>query len=132
MKLILRNLTEDIVTSKLDALIERLGGCNCDICRLDVASYALNRLPNKYVATTQGELLSKIGLIDNDFTIRVTTELTKAISIIKSHPRHEIIQTESESAVTSKLPEFPDVDIETDEGILPPGAEAYFAPIDNV
>lgn len=90
MKHILRNLTEDIVISKLDALMDRLDCCSCDLCRLDIASYALNRLPCKYVATTQGELLSKIALIDTDFTIRITTEIMKAINVIKEHPRHEL------------------------------------------
>lgn len=123
MKHILRNLTEDIVISKLDTLIDRLDCCKCDLCRLDIASYTLNRLPSKYVATTQGELLSKISLIDNDFTIRVTTELTKAIQVIKEHPRHE-------SIVSEELPEFPEEVIEPDNSLLPPGAEDYFAPTD--
>ena len=123
MKHILRNLTEDIVISKLDTLIDRLDCCKCDLCRLDIASYTLNRLPSKYVATTQGELLSKISLIDNDFSIRVTTELTKAIQVIKEHPRHE-------SIVSKELPEFPEEVIEPDNSLLPPGAEDYFAPTD--
>jgi len=123
MKHILRNLTEDIVISKLDTLIDRLDCCKCDLCRLDIASYTLNRLPSKYVATTQGELLSKISLIDNDFTIRVTTELTKAIQVIKEHPRHE-------SIVSEELPEFPEEVIEPDNSLLPPGAEDYFTPTD--
>jgi len=125
MKRILRNLTEDIVISKLDVLIERLDCCRCDLCRLDIASYALNRLPSKYVATTQGELLSKIALIDTEFTIRVTTEITKAINVIREHPRHEFVATDT-------LPEFPEEVIEPDANLLPPGAEAYFTPIDTL
>ncbi len=125
MKHILRNLTEDIVISKLDTLIDRLDCCKCDLCRLDIASYTLNRLPSKYVATTQGELLSKISLIDNDFTIRVTTELTKAIQVIKEHPRHETLVSET-------LPEFPEEVIEPDNSLLPPGAEDYFTPTESL
>lgn len=125
MKHILRNLTEDIVISKLDVMIERLDCCRCDLCRLDIASYTLNRLPSKYVATTQGELLSKIALIDTEFTIRVTTELTKAVNIIKEHPRHEVSQA-------TTLPEFPEEVIEPDQNLLPPGAEAYFTPMDTI
>lgn len=125
MKRILRNLTEDIVISKLDVLMERMDCCRCDLCRLDIASYALNRLPNKYVATTQGELLSKISLIDNEFTIRVTTEITKAINVIKEHPRHEFV-------VSDTLPEFPEEVIEPDGSLLPPGAEAYFTPTEKL
>ena len=121
MKQILRNLTEDIVISKLDVLIDQLDCCKCDLCRLDIASYALNRLPCKYVATTQGELLSKISLIDYEFTIRVTTEITKAINVIKEHPRHEFV-------ATNTLPEFPEEDVEPDGSMLPPGAETYFTP----
>jgi len=125
MKRILRNLTEDIVISKLDVLMERMDCCRCDLCRLDIASYALNRLPNKYVATTQGELLSKISLIDNEFTIRVTTEITKAINVIKEHPRHEFVTSDT-------LPEFPEEVIEPDGSLLPPGAEAYFTPTEKL
>ncbi len=125
MKQILRNLTEDIVISKLDILMDRMSCCRCDTCRLDIASYALNRLPSKYVATTQGELLSKIALIDNDFTIRVTTEITKAINVIKEHPRHEFITSDT-------LPEFPEEAADPNGSMLPPGAEAYFTPIEEL
>lgn len=125
MKHILRNLTEDIVISKLDSLMDRLDCCKCDLCRLDIASYALNRLPSKYVATTQGELLSKIALIDTEFTIRVTTEITKAINVIKEHPRHD-------TPVSDTLPEFPEEVIEPDSKLLPPGSEAYFTPVDKI
>lgn len=110
MKHILRNLTEDIVISKLDSLITRLDCCTCDLCRLDIASYALNRLPCKYVATTQGELLSKISLIDNEFNIRVTTEITKAVNVIKEHPRHAVTANETlteEAAITSDADSSP-------------------------
>lgn len=126
MKHILRNLTEDIVISKLDVLMDRLDCCKCDLCRLDIASYALNRLPSKYVATTQGELLSKIALIDTEFTIRVTTEITKAISVIKEHPRHDTPVT------NDTLPEFPEEVIEPDNHLLPPGAETYFTPVNTI
>jgi len=125
MNRILRNLTEDIVISKLDVLMERMDCCRCDLCRLDIASYALNRLPSKYVATTQGELLSKIALIDTEFTIRVTTEITKAINVIKEHPRHEFVATDT-------LPEFPEEVIEPDGNLLPPGAETYFTPTEKL
>lgn len=88
MNLILRNLTEDMVIHKLDQMIDQLDCCKCDNCRLDIASYALNRLPAKYVATTQGELLSKLSIIDYDFDIRITTEISCAAEKVKQHPRH--------------------------------------------
>ncbi len=91
MDLILRNLTEDIVISELDSMINKLDCCKCDKCRLDIASYALNRLPAKYIATTQGELMSKISFIDNDFRMRVATELSKGAQVVKKNPRHAAV-----------------------------------------
>lgn len=93
MEHILRNLTEDIVVEELDSMIDILDVCKCDRCRLDIASYALNRLPAKYVCTTQGELMSKLSIIDSDFKIRVATEITKGAEIVKRNPRHSAIPT---------------------------------------
>lgn len=93
MEHILRNLTEDIVTEELDSLIDLLDVCKCDRCRLDIASYALNRLPPKYVCTTQGTLMSKLSIIDSDFKIRVATEISKGAEIVKRNPRHAAIPT---------------------------------------
>jgi len=90
----LRNLTEDIVIFELDHMLSRLDCCKCDSCRLDIASYALNRLPSKYVATTQGELMSKISVIDNDFRIRVATEISKGAELVKKNPRHSAVSSE--------------------------------------
>ena len=98
MEHILRNLTEDIVIEELDAMIDLLDVCKCDRCRLDIASYALNRLPAKYVCTTQGELMSKLSIIDTDFKIRVATEVSKGAEIVKRNPRHSAV-------VTSPLPD---------------------------
>lgn len=88
MDLMLRNLTEDMVIQKLDLMIDNLDCCKCDICRLDIASYALNRLPCKYVATTQGELLSKLAMIDYDFDTRIMTEISCAAEKVRNSPRH--------------------------------------------
>jgi competence protein ComFB len=88
MNLILRNLTEDMVIQKLDEMLDSLDCCKCDNCRLDIASYALNRLPAKYVATTQGELISKLSYIDNDFAMRIITEITRGSEKVKKQPRH--------------------------------------------
>lgn len=88
MNLILRNLTEDIVIGELDEMIDKLDCCKCDLCRLDIASFALNRLPAKYVATTQGELISRISIIDNEYRMQVATEITKGAELVKRNPRH--------------------------------------------
>ena len=103
MELFLRNITEDIVISELDGMLNKLDCCKCDKCRLDIASYALHRLPAKYIATTQGELMSKISIIDNDFRMRVATEISKGAEVVKKNPRHAAVPN-------TPLPDpFPDV-----------------------
>ncbi|MFI5234095.1 MAG: late competence development ComFB family protein [Gemmatimonadales bacterium] len=70
----MRNLVEEHVTQRYDALLSSIAGfCGCKICRSDVLVYALNRLPARYVATTEGAVLSEIAL-DRDQT-RVATEV---------------------------------------------------------
>ena len=89
MQVILRNIMEDYVIVMLDQILENLDCCKCEKCRLDIASYALNRLPSKYVATTQGELMTKLCEFDNQFETRVMAEITRASEKIKKNPRHD-------------------------------------------
>ncbi|MBP3568859.1 MAG: late competence development ComFB family protein [Lachnospiraceae bacterium] len=92
MQIILRNIMEDYVIITLDHMLDSLDCCKCEKCRLDMASYALNRLPSKYVATTQGELMTKLCEFDNQFETRVMAELAAAAEVIKSKPRHDEIK----------------------------------------
>lgn len=95
MQIILRNLMEDYVILVLDQLIDDLHCCSCQQCRLDIASYALNRLPSKYVATTQGELMSRLCEFDNQFEATVMATITKAAEVIGKNPRHETQKNEA-------------------------------------
>ena len=79
---------EDYVILMLDGMIDELGCCKCQKCRLDIASYALNRLPSKYVATTQGELMTRLCEFDNQFEANVYAAITKGAEIVKKNPRH--------------------------------------------
>ncbi len=88
MQIILRNIMEDYVVVTLDRIAEDLDCCKCEKCRLDISCYALNRLPAKYVATTQGELMTKLCQLDNQFEAKVIAELTAAAEQIKKNPRH--------------------------------------------
>lgn len=88
MQVILRNIMEDYVIVTLDHIMDSLDVCKCDKCRLDIASYALNRLPSKYVATTQGELMTKLCEFDNQFETQVMTAITAGAEVVKKNPRH--------------------------------------------
>ncbi len=88
MALIVRNLMEDMVERKLDQVLPQLNCCSCEICRTDIICYSLNRLKPKYVATSQGELLSRIDSLSSSFDIAILTEISNAAEKIKKHPRH--------------------------------------------
>ena len=92
MQVILRNIMEDYVIVTLDRMLENLDCCKCEYCRLDIASYALNRLPSKYVATTQGELMTKLCEFDNQFETQVMAAISLGANVIKKNPRHDIVE----------------------------------------
>ncbi|MDE7326106.1 MAG: late competence development ComFB family protein [Lachnospiraceae bacterium] len=89
MEFVLRNMTEGIVLKKLNLMKESLDCCTCEHCLLDIASYALNRLPAKYVATTQGELLSRLDSLEPQYDATVMTVILQGAILVKDHPRHE-------------------------------------------
>lgn len=88
MSLVVKNLMEDMVERKLEGMLPQLGCCTCEVCRTDILCYALNRLKPKYVATSQGELLSRIDSLSSTFEIAIITEITNASEVVRKHPRH--------------------------------------------
>ncbi|MBP5160426.1 MAG: late competence development ComFB family protein [Lachnospiraceae bacterium] len=96
MKIITKNLMEAIVEQKLDSMIDKLGCCKCDVCRMDILCYTLNRLPPKYVATTQGELLSRIDSLSSTFDISIVTTITNAAEVVRQHPRHDLLKDDND------------------------------------
>lgn len=87
-QIVFKNVMETLVMQKLDDIINQLDCCKCKKCRLDMASYALNRLPSKYVATQQGELFARLDSISVQQEADVAAMLTLAARIVKEHPRH--------------------------------------------
>ena len=87
--IVFKNLMEDYVLNTLDHMKKNLDCCQCEKCRLDIASYALNRLPSKYVATSQGEIMTKVFEFNNNqFETQVMAAITSAALVVKQHPRH--------------------------------------------
>ena len=52
------NMMEAMVEDELDKMGDSLGCCLCDQCRGDIAAYALNQLPPRYVVTKAGGAIS--------------------------------------------------------------------------
>ena len=79
------NLMESLVLQNIDAVIQKFSCCSCDRCRRDIAAYALNQLPPKYIVAE----VSKADDISRDIPTRaVMSALVKAVIQIRSHPRH--------------------------------------------
>ena len=88
MSMVLKNYTRVAVEEALDTILARQGACECDTCRLDIMAIALNNLKPHYVVTEKGELFARVGKMDFQSSIDVTTEISAAIETVKSRPRH--------------------------------------------
>lgn len=91
MYAMLKNITEVLVTQRLDSVLKkvRYEGCTCERCTEDMLSYALNHLPPRYVSTAEGELYARIQEMDPDYEFNVLREVAKAIRLVEEHPRHK-------------------------------------------
>lgn len=83
------NYMEVLVEEELDNMIEKIGVCKCERCRMDIKALALNSLTPKYVVTDSGKLYTKISLLQQQFDVDVLAAITKAAMIVKENPRHE-------------------------------------------
>lgn len=85
----LKNMMEDFVLRKYEEMKDHLDCCSCESCRLDVLSYALNRLPPKYVVSREGELYSKNASYELQYKADIIAALTQAANVVRQYPRHE-------------------------------------------
>lgn len=85
---VLRNLVEEVVMESVDDYLKKEGICNCEQCKLDVAALALNNLPPRYVVTAKGASYAKADMLDMQKYIDIIGAITKAIRLVKEHPRH--------------------------------------------
>lgn len=89
MEIVLKNYMETLVLEKLDDIIDELACCKCDKCRMDIASYALNRLPAKYVATYEGEVYSKLDTLSVQYEADLVNAIYQAAKVVTEHPLHK-------------------------------------------
>ena len=84
------NYMEEMVSDELEKLLaEKIGNaCQCQRCKLDVMSWALNRLPPQYVVSEKGRIYTKLNELRIQFRVDVIRELTKAIFYVSKNPHH--------------------------------------------
>jgi competence protein ComFB len=87
---ILQNLMEDTVLRAVEDLMKKQNMCTCEQCRLDVGAIALNNLPPRYVVTPKGASYAKADLLEVQKYVDVIGSITKAIKLVKEHPRHRL------------------------------------------
>lgn len=86
----LKNVMEDAVEFQLNRILPTMPDiCSCEICRLDMASFALNRLSPQYVRTDTGALIQKLNNSSQQAEVEVLSTVMSAINIISQHPKHD-------------------------------------------
>lgn len=89
----LYNNTQKIVLEIMEELLKKpeyQHVCTCHQCLMDIASYTLNRLPAKYIATSPEKLETKILVFEHKVNVDALTILKKAIKVVSNHPNHKL------------------------------------------
>lgn len=80
------NLMEETVLDKIDHLWPNTDYCKCNQCRMDIAAYALNRLPAQYVQSMKGKVLYRFESNRLQRDIEVTVAVGQGIEIVGKSP----------------------------------------------
>ena len=92
------NLMEETVLNKIDQLWADTDYCKCDSCKMDVAAYALNRLPAQYVQSLKGKVLYQFASSQPQRDIEVTVAVSSGIEIVgkSPHKNSHLVSAEDE------------------------------------
>lgn len=85
-KVILYNLTEHLVISKLEMVLKNMNCCKCDRCKMDILAIALNNLEPHYVVSSKNIIDEKV--IRSKLSQQATAEVLKAALRVRKCPRH--------------------------------------------
>ncbi len=88
--MLVKNMVEPLVWDTLKKVLDsKPEACRCEKCQADMAAYALNKLPPKYVVSRKGEILARAVSLDNKYYIAVLVAVTEAVEIVSRKPRHD-------------------------------------------
>jgi len=85
----LTNMMEETVLTKIDQLWQTTDFCKCNQCKIDIAAYALNRLPPRYVHSLAGGLIHKFDASTIQMDAEITACVYNAIVRIGEDPNHD-------------------------------------------
>ena len=84
------NLMEETVLKKIDQLWPNTEYCKCEYCRMDIAAYALNRLPAQYVQSLRGKVFYQFESTQIEKDIEVTVAVSQGIEIVGKTPHKNV------------------------------------------
>jgi len=86
--IVLSNRVEEHVIEGYGRLVSHFPEfCGCPLCRADVLVYALNRLPARYVATTEGQVVTELNLDKDQTRAMMDVTMMDAFKKVASAPR---------------------------------------------
>lgn len=81
-------MIEEIVAREYERLAPSVRGfCGCDDCRTDVMVYALNRIPPRYVAKREGEVITSVRLQGQQDVADISVALLDGFRRVQENPR---------------------------------------------
>ena len=84
----IKNLVEDHVTAAYETLRSHFPAfCGCDLCREDVLTFALNRIPPRYVARREGSVVTEVNLEKEQSRAAIEVVVMEALRKISVAPR---------------------------------------------
>ncbi|MEA4924544.1 MAG: late competence development ComFB family protein [Syntrophomonadaceae bacterium] len=85
----IENIMEKIVWDNMETVMDHKPGmCRCEICKSDIAAYALNKLKPHYVATVKGSAITRAQFMENQYYLDLIIVLTEAVEKVSANPRH--------------------------------------------
>jgi competence protein ComFB len=85
---VIKNLVEDHVTASYETLRPHFPAfCGCDLCREDVLTFALNRIPPRYVSRREGSVVTEVNLEKEQSRAAIEVVVMEALRKISVAPR---------------------------------------------
>ena len=82
------NMMERFVDERLNDLLDTESCCKCERCVEDMKAIALNKLPEKYVSSHNGELFSKVNSTIRQNAVDINIAVAFAIDCVAKKPSH--------------------------------------------
>jgi competence protein ComFB len=85
-----KNCMEAFVYEAIENMLDSYPGiCTCEQCQKDIAAYALNHLPPKYIRTNIGDIYTRLDLYDKSQYTQIMRAVAQAIEVVSKNPHHQ-------------------------------------------